>query len=163
MTSPTQLANEWRRRVNEAAASFESRWTTIALRRHDLDLAVRLHEQRELFHEACAIGDGRAIIEQGGAMVRGYEVCARALEEAQIPDDSYVLGQCPTTGFKVAVALNKHAVGRVRELHGQDVVMVSADEVATLMASSQAFMTVAAIKKKFPGAEVVERYAGEGS
>jgi hypothetical protein len=51
----------------------------------------------------------------------------------------------------------------VVELHGQDVVWVSPDEVATLMASSEAFMTVAAIKRKFPGAEVVERYASEGS
>jgi hypothetical protein len=41
--------------------------------------------------------------------------------------------------------------------------MISPDEVATLMASSQAFMTVAAIKKKFPGAEVIERYVNEGS
>ena len=161
--TPTQLANKWRIETSAAAESFESRWTMIGLRRHDPDLAIALHEQRELFHEACAIGDVRDIVDHGAALVRGYEAVTRAMEEAQIPDDSYVLGQCPTTGFKVAVALNKHAVGRVRELHGQDVVMVSADEVATLMASSQAFMTVAAIKKKFPGAEVVERYAGEGS
>ena len=70
---------------------------------------------------------------------------------------------CPTTGFKVAIGIQKASQARVVELHGQDVVWICPDEVATLMASSEAFMTVAAIKRKFPGAEVVERYASEGS
>jgi hypothetical protein len=161
--TPTQILNKWHQETSSAAEQFEARWTMIALRSLDLELAIALHEQKELFHEACVTGETRDIIDQGAALVRGYAACARALEEAQIPDDSYVLGSCPTTGFKVAVALNKYAGKRVRDLHGQDVVMVTADEVATLMASSQAFLTIGAIKRKFPGAEVVERYAGEGS
>lgn len=161
--TPTQTANKWRAEAATAAAAFEERWTLLALRRLDRDLAIALHEQRELFHEACVVGEVRDIIDHGAALVRGYAACARALEEAQIPDDSYVLGQCATTGHKVAIGLNKASRRRVVELHGQDVTWVTPDEVATLLASSEAFMTVAAIKNKFPGAEVVERYAGEGS
>lgn len=161
--TPTQVANKWRAEVLTAAAAFEERWTVMALRRHDHDLAIALHEQCELFHEACAIGDMRDIIDHGAALCRGYGACAKALEEAQIPDDSYALGVCPTTGYKIAIGLTKASRKRVVELHGQDVVWFTPDEVATLAASSEAFMTVAAIKQKFPGAEVVERYAGEGS
>lgn len=161
--TPTQVANKWRNETSAAAAAFEARWTMIGLRRLDHDLAVALQEQKELFHEACAIGAPSEIIEQGAALLRGYAAVTQAMEAAEIPDDSYHLGVCPTTGFKVAIGVNKQSQKRVVELHGQDVVWISPDEVATLMASSQAFMMVAAIKKKFPGAEVVERYASEGS
>lgn len=161
--TPSKLAHLWRTMTNEAAAGFEARWTMIGLRRHDHGLAVSLFEQKELFAEACAIGDMNEIKVHGASLVRGYAAAVKAMEAAQIPDDSYLLGVCPTTGFKVAIGVQKAARKRVVELHGQDVVMISPDEVATLMASSEAFMTVAAIKKKFPGAEVVERYVGEGS
>jgi|KBSMisStaDraftv2_1062788.scaffolds.fasta_scaffold251922_2 hypothetical protein len=161
--TPSKLAHQWRTMADEAAAGFEARWTVIGLRRHDHDLAVALHEQKELFAEACAVGDMNEIKVHGASLVRGYAAAVRAMEAAEIPDDSYVLGVCPTTGFKVAIGTQKASQARVVELHGQDVVWVSPDEVATLMASSEAFMTVAAIKRKFPGAEVVERYVGEGS
>lgn len=161
--TPSELRKKWMADVNEAAAAFEARWTVIGLRNVDRWLAVDLHEQRELFAEACAIGEAKEINIQGGAMLRGYQAATAAMEAAGVPDDSYLLGTCPTTGFKVAIGVSKAAVERVRQLHGEDVVWLSPDEVATLMASSQAFMTVAAIKKKFPGAEVIERYASEGS
>jgi hypothetical protein len=160
--TPSELRKRWVKDVNEAAAQFEARWTVIGLRRHDHELAVRLHEQREIFAEACATGEPNEVQVQGAALVRGYAAAVKAMEEADIPDDSYLLGVCPTTGFKVAIGIQKASQPRVVELHGQDVVWISPDEVATLMASSEAFMTVAAIKRKFPGAEVVERYAGEG-
>lgn len=161
--TPTELANKWRAEVAIAAEAFEARWTVIGLRRHDHDLAVALHEQKELFAEACAIGNQNDIRDHGAALVRGYGAAVQAMEEAEIPDDSYLLGQCPTTGYKIAIGINKASLKRVVELHGQDVVWFSPDELATLAASSEAFMTVSAIKKRFPGAEVVERYASEGS
>jgi len=161
--TPVQLANKWRNESNLAAAAFEMRWTLLSLYGLDRELGVALFEQKELFAEACAIGDGHEIVEHGAALVRGYEKAIRAMETAQIPDASYLLGVCPTTGYKIAIGVTKAAQQRVVLLHGQDVVWFSPDEVATLAASSEAFMTVAAIKKKFPGAEVVERYAGEGS
>jgi hypothetical protein len=163
MTTLTELRGTWRSRVSEAAAAFEARWTMIGLRRHDHDLAVRLHEQRELFAEAATVGDPKDVVVHGQAMLRGYAAAVRAMEAAEIPDDSYHLGVCPTTGFKVAIGTQKASQKRVAELYGQNVVWISPDEVATLMATDASFATVAAIKKKFPGAEVVQRYAGEGS
>ena len=161
--TPSELRKRWVKDVNEAAAQFEARWTVIGLRRHDHDLAVRLHEQREIFAEACAAGEPNEVQVQGAALVRGYAAAVRAMEEAELPDDSYVLGVCPTTGFKIAIGNNKASIARVAELDGDEVVWVSPDELATLMAKAEGFKTVAAIKRKFPGAEVVERYAGEGS
>ena len=161
--TPTQMANKWRSETSAAAQAFEARWTMISLRTIDRELAIALHEQRELFHEACAIGDMAEIRDHGAALVRGYAAAQKAMEDAQIPDDSYLLGTCPTTGYKVAVGVNKASLHRVVELHGTEVVWFSPDEVATLAASSEAFLTVSALKKRFPGAEVVERYAGEGS
>ena len=159
----TELLKKWRLIVSEMAMGFEARWTVMGLRNVDRDLAVDLAAQRDLFNEACVTGEPRDIVMHGEAMVRGYLAATSAMEGAGVPDDSYLLGMCPTTGFKVAIGNNKGAVERVRNLYGEDVVWISPDEVATLMASSQAFMTVAAIKKKFPGAEVIERYASEGS
>lgn len=161
--TPTQMANKWRVEAATAAAAFESRWTLIGLRRHDHDLAVALYEQKELFHEACAIGDLGEIRDHGAALVRGYAAATQAMEAAQIPDDSYLLGTCPTTGYRIAIGINKASIRRVIELYGQEVIWFSPDEVATLAASSEAFLKVGALKKKFPGAEVVERYVGEGS
>lgn len=159
----TELLKKWRSIVNQVAMEFEARWTVMGLRNVNRDLAVDLVEQQNLFSEACVTGEPRDIVMHGEAMVRGFLAATTVMEGAGVPDDSYLLGTCPTTGFKVAIGNNKGSVERVRNLHGEDVVWLSPDEVATLMASSQAFMTVAAIKKKFPGAEVVERYAGEGS
>jgi hypothetical protein len=162
MTPGEHRAN-WQGKVNAAAAAFESRWTQLALRNLDPELAIALHEQRQLFNEACITGGPSEIAMQGAAMLRGYAQVQARMIDAQIPDDSYVLGTCPTTGYRVAIGINKASLKRVVELHGQDVVWFSPDEVATLAASSEAFMTVGAIKKKFPGAEVIERYASEGS
>jgi hypothetical protein len=163
MTTRVELIRKWRLIVNDMAMQFEARWTVMGLRNVDRDMAIRFHEQRELFSEACVTGEPREIVEHGEALARGYLAVTTLMENANVPDDSYLMGVCPTTGFKVAVSTSKAAVDRVRYLYGDEVAMISPDEVATLMASSQAFMTVAAIKKKFPGAEVIERYVNEGS
>ena len=161
--TPTEHLGKWMKRVAAAAELFETRWTMIGLRRHDRELALLLQEQRGFFNEACITQDIKETAHQGAALIRGYQAAIAAMEKAEIPDDCYVLGVCPTTGFQVAIGTQKAAMARVVELHGEEVVWLTPDEVATLMASSEAFMTVAAIKRKFPGAEVVERYAGEGS
>lgn len=50
----------------------------------------------------------------------------------------------------------------MRKLHGQDVIWLTPNEVAVLMASVEAFKAIAAVKKRFPGAEMVRRYEEEG-
>lgn len=152
----------WLGEVGAAALPFESRWTFLALRRLDEGLAQRLHEQRGLFDEACIAGSASEVEEQGAAMCRGYGAAVRRLVEASAPDDAYVLGSDPATGCKVAIGVQKAALERVREIHGQDVVWITPDEVACLMASVEAFKFVGAVRNLFPGAELIKRYADEG-
>lgn len=148
----------WLSEVSAAALPFESRWTWLALRRVDDDLGRRLFEQRGLFDQACITGTAAEVEAHGAAMCRGYAAAVRALEQAGAEDDAYMLGSDPTTGLKVAVGYQQAAIDRVREIHGQDVVLVTPDEVATLMASVEAFKFVGAVKQFFPGAEVIRRY-----
>lgn len=153
----------WLGQVSAAAALFESRWTQLALRRVSPSVAQALFEQRGLFDEATFSGSSDEIETHGAAMCRGYAAAVRALEQASEPDDAYQLGQDPVSGLKVAVGTQRAAVDRVRTIHGADVIWITPDEVAAMLASVEAFKFVGAVKQLFPGAEVVRRYANAGS
>lgn len=163
MTASSSKVSAWRSKVAAAAACFEARWTELSLRRVDSVLAQRLFEQRGLFDEACVIGTVDDTEMQGAAMCRGYAAAVKAMEQSGQADDAYMIGSDSTTGLKVAVGLSKASVGRVTELHGQDVVWVTPDEVAALMASVEAFRFAHAVKQKWPAADMVRRYAEAGS
>jgi hypothetical protein len=163
MSKSDTTVRHWRGEVSKAAAAYEARWTDLSLRRVDSDLAQRLFEQRGLFDEACVIGTVDDIETQGSAMCRGYAAAVKAMEQVGHVDDAYMLGSDPTTGLKVAVGMSKASIPRVTELHGQDVVWVTPDEVAALMASVEAFRFAHAVKQKWPAAEMVRRYAEAGS
>lgn len=158
-----QVVRHWHAEVGAAARTFEARWTNLALRRVDSGLATRLFEQRGLFDQACITGTVDEVELHGAAMCRGWSAAVRAMEQADEPDDAYMLGSDPATGLKVAVGQSKASVGRVAELHGQDVVWVTPDEVAALMASVEAFKFAYAVKQHFPGAELIQRYASSGT
>ena len=159
-----RLIQQWHGEIAQAARVFEARWTTLALRRVNPDLAEALHEQRNIYTEACLRGTAEEIEEHGAATVRGFRAAIAAMEAAAAPDDAYLLGRCPNTGVQVAIGHSKASVDRVIELHGQDLVYISPDEVATLIATAEAFSRVAGIKRAFPGSEIVAvRYAAEGS
>lgn len=163
MAADEKAMRSWRAEVSGAAAGLESRWTGLALRRVDAGLAQRLGEQRALFDLACITGSAEEIETHGGAMCRGYAAACRALEAAGAADDAYLLGRCPTTGTLVAIGEQRAAVQRVRELHGEEVVWITPDEVASLFASVESFKAIGAVKRVFPGAELVQRYATAGS
>ena len=163
MARDEQTMRHWFAQVATAATAFESRWTMLALRRVDADLAQRLGEQRNLFDHACITGTADEIETQGAAMCRGYAAACRALEAAGAADDAYLLGRCSRTAMVVAIGEQKAAVERVRELHGADVVWITPDEVATLFASAEGLKMVAAVKQMFPGAEIIDRHATAGS
>lgn len=163
LMKPAEALRHWHVEIGRAAAPFESRWTMLALRRLEPDLASRLHEQRSLFDEACIKGDSGDIEEQGAAMCRGYLAAVRVLEAAAEPDDAYMLGSDPDSGLKIAVGMQKAALARVRELHGQDVIWITPDEVACLMRSVETFKTLAAVKQVFPTAELIRRYEEAGT
>lgn len=157
------VVRHWLAEVSSAALPFESRWTWLALRRVDDGLGRRLFEQRGLFDQACITGSVDDVELHGGAMCRGYAAAVRAMEAAGAEDDAYQLGSDPETGCRVAIGTQKAALARVRELHGQDVIWITPDEVACLMASVEKFKFVGAVRQLFPGAEVVRRYAEAGN
>jgi hypothetical protein len=137
---------------------FESRWTLAALRRADADLHRRFRDQQALFDSAMLTGSAGDIERHGAAMCRGYAVAIQALERAAEPDDAYMLGQDGHTGFRVAIGQQKAAASRMRELHGDRVVWLTPDEVAAIVANLESFKPIAAIKRLFPGAEMLDLY-----
>ena len=124
------------RRVSEAAAPFESRWTLIALQRIDPDIHERLVEQQSLYHQALITGDFSDVEEQAAAMCRSWVAVARTMEAAAVPDDAYLLGF--HAGTRIAIGEQRHAIARVRELHGAPVIWITPDEVAALVAGLEA-------------------------
>lgn len=144
--------------VGEAAAPFESRWTLNALRRVDADLHRLLDEQQDLYHQALVTGEDREVEEQAAAMCRGWAAVTRAMEAASAEDDAYLLGFHGATGTRVAVGEQKHAIARVRDLHGDKVVWITPDEVAALIGGME---MLKAVKGVFPDSEIIELYPSE--
>ncbi len=144
------------RRVSEAAAPFESRWTLTALHRIDPDLHDRLLDQQSLYHQALVTGDAEDVEEQSAAMCRGWVTVTRVMVAAAVPDDAYQLGF--HAGTRVAIGEQKHAVSRVRDLHGNPVIWITPDEVAALVAGVEAIKTA---KSLWPDAETIRLYPRE--
>jgi hypothetical protein len=153
---------QWMAAVSEAATPFESRWTLAALKRVDPDTHRRLLEQRSLFDQVMVTGSAGEVEAHGAAMCRGYRKAVQVLEQAGTSDDAYLLGQDPRSGFRVAIGEQKAAAGRVREIAGAAVVWITPDEVAAILANLEAFKPTAAIKRLFPGAEILDVRTNEG-
>jgi hypothetical protein len=147
---------KWQAAVAEAALPFEARWTLAALRRVDHDLHRRLLDQRDFFDQALVISTAQDIEVHGAALCRGYAIAIQALERAAEPDNAYMLGQDVRSGFRVAIGQQKAAAQRVRDVHGDKVVWVTPDEVATIVANLEGFKSIALIKRLFPGAEILD-------
>ena len=143
-------------RVSRAAAPFESRWTLRALLRHDPELYERLLDQQSLYHQALITGGPDDVEEQSAAMCRGWAAVTRVMESAAVPDDAYLLGF--HGGTRVAIGEQKHAIARVRNLHGDQVVWITPDEVAALVAGME---TLKAAKSLWPDAEIIRLYPKE--
>lgn len=156
-----KAVRHWLGQVSEAAAAFERRWTMAALRRVNRDLASRLIEQRNLFDEATVTGSKAEIDLHGAATCRGYTAAISAMEAAAEPDDAYLLGQDIRSGFRVAIGHQTVAADRVSEHLGQSVVFITPDEVAAVMAGLEGFKTLAIIKQRFPGCEVLDIRPGD--
>ena len=154
--SDEQVLRYWIGEVSSTAALLERRWTRAALKRVDPDIAKRLEEQRDLFDRAAVTGTVDEIERHGAALCRGYAVALKTLENAQEPDDAYLLGQDPRSGFRVAIGHQKPAAERVQEAHGRAVVWISPDEVAAILSGLEAFKALSTIKRMFPGAEVTD-------
>jgi hypothetical protein len=144
--------------VAKAAEAFESRWTLAALKRVDPDLHRIFNEQQGLYHQALITGSDQEVEEQAAAMCRGWAAVARAMEAASADDDAYLLGFHSGTGTRVAIGEQKHAIARVRELHGDKVIWITPDEVAALVGGME---LLKAAKGVFPDAEIINLYPNE--
>lgn len=148
--------------VSAAAMPYESRWTVRALRRIDAELYKLLLEQQGLYHEALVTQDDmRQVKEQAEAMCRGWAAATRRMETSSEPDDAYMLGLDSKTGTKVAIGNAKHASERVRQVHGEDVIWFTPDEVAAMAAGLESIKGIAAVKAMWPTAEVIGFYKNE--
>lgn len=147
--------------VSDAAKPFESRWTLRALQRVDADLHQLLVEQQGLYHEALVTSDMRNVEEQAAAMCRGWAAATRRMEQSGAEDDAYLMGLHGATGTKVAIGSAKHAIDRVRQIHGEDVIWLTPDEVAAMVGGLESIKGVHAVKNLWPGAEVIRLYRDE--
>ncbi|HEX2554223.1 MAG TPA: hypothetical protein VHL98_11005 [Microvirga sp.] len=138
--------------ITEAATTFESRWTMSALKRVDPDLAHRLNEQLDLWHRASVEGDEDDIEIQGAALVRGYRKAAECMEASGAGDDAYFVGRCSKTGVVLAIGHQKAAAERAGETGA---VWISPDEVAELLGGVEGLRALLAVKRAWPGSEVV--------
>lgn len=125
------------------------------MKRVDAGIYRRLFDQRGLFDQVLITGTPQEIELHGAALCRGYAIAIQTLERAAEPDDAYMLGQDIRTGFRIAIGQQK-AAKRVCELHGNTVIWLTPDEVATTIANIEAFKPIATIKRLFPGAEVLD-------
>ena len=78
------------------------------------NLATALFEQRALFNQECVTGQPADIALHGESLCRGYQVCARAMEEAGADDDAYLLGSDPVSGLKVAIGYQRAAAAHIK-------------------------------------------------
>lgn len=157
------VIRHWLDAVSQSALPFERRWTQAALHRVDPTLAGRLHEQRNLFAEACVTGLVADIELHGAATVRGWAAATSCLEKAAEPDDAYMLGVDSESGLRIAIGSQVAAADRVREVLGEQVVWVTPDECAKLLAGVEAFKFVGAVRKFFPSAELIDRHLDTGT
>jgi hypothetical protein len=137
--------------VAQAALPYESRWTLRALARVDPGLHQALAEQQELYHHALVTAEPDELKLQAEAMVRGWGAAVRRMEESGQPDDAYVVGLDTNTGIRVAIAYNKVVQARFQFLHGPRAIVLTPDEVATLVAAQGMML---AVKAAFPGSEL---------
>jgi hypothetical protein len=151
--------------VTKASNAFEARWTMLALKRVDNELYEALQEQQGLYYEATVQGSEDDIKAHAEALVRGYAAAVVTMEQAEHPDDAYLVGR--HNGMVVVISEHKAVQNKLVELAstGERAVLMSPDEVALLMGSMQGLSMISAIKQLFPGAELIapriDRYPDE--
>lgn len=143
--------------VNDAAAAFERRWTLGALRRLDAELHAKLLRQKDRYSQALVTGTLADARKHAEGMERGWNAAVTAMEGAQAPEDAYWVGQAKN-GQKIAITQQRTAMGRVQEVHGNNVAVFTPDELADLVVG---FELVKQAKELFPDAEIINVYPGE--
>lgn len=137
--------------VSKAAQAFEGRWTKLALRRENPDLADRLNRQQWLWDTARRDGDADEVLKRGQGMLRGYAACTAIMAAVEAPEDAYDFGQA-SDGRLVSFGPAAAAQRIAERFPGQMIPHYTLDEAAEILL---AVKTVSTVKAVFPGAEVV--------
>ena len=89
------LISFWRKRSKEDSDAFCRRWMVSDLREEDPNLFADLHEQEQLFVEACVIGTEQDIENHGASLCRGWLEAVWAMEnrDRRAADGSEAEGQ----------------------------------------------------------------------
>lgn len=144
--------------VSAARGAYEARWSLRRLQTVDPDLHRRLVEQVDIFDRTLFhADDADEITTHGEATCRGWAAAIAAMERTGEADDAYMIGCDPRSGVKVAIGDAARGPDRVGELHGDSVTWLTPDEVATLYAATEGFKAIDAIKRRAPGAELIDR------
>lgn len=144
---------KWTAAVTDAAVAFEARWTLAALKRVDPDIHRRLVEQRSRFNVACVTGTAADVELQGAALVRGWRAAVHTLEQVAEPVGAYLIGEAD--GLRVAIGHQKPAARHASEAR-DGTLWMTPDEVAAILVTLDTFRPIVAVKRSFPGAEIVE-------
>ena len=153
-----RLVTKWSSEITTAALTFESRWTRAALARTEPGLARRLAEALDLWRAAVDERDEDRIQEYGPMVCRGYSKCVDHMCGLGVPEDAYLFGKCPETGFIVAIG-SKASAARVSALR-PGTPHYTPDEIAMLLALPELSL-VNRVMARFPGAEIVETRTSE--
>ena len=136
--------------VAPAEAAFHSRWRLSSLKRVDADLHGALVDQQALYDENMTIGSPTDARLHAEAMVRGWSAACRAMEGQ--PEDAYLMGMDDESGIQVVIAEHKGARAALVERYGEPLVLMTPNEVASLLAVHK---IIAASKAAFIDAELV--------
>ena len=111
------MVRAWGPRVDKAALAFEARWSRSALRKHSPKLAHALQAAHDQFASAMDVGSSADIENAGTRLCRSYAMVSAALQNANMPDDAYMIGRDPESGLEVIIAASPAAAKRALQVH----------------------------------------------
>lgn len=147
-----KVLSELNAEIARAASAYEVRWSWLALRRVSPVIADKLERQRELWFAAKASGSISELRAQGEGLIRGYRKAVEVLEEEREPEDNYLVGQCPQTGWRIVIGHNPAQAQLGGEAEG--CAWFTPDEIAALFAESPAAKTMLEVKRAFRGSSI---------
>lgn len=140
---------------DKAATAYEERWGRDRL----ADLASpalreRFYQQVYRMNEAISAVDWREVEHQCAVTLRGYAALeAAALEAGHKPIEGRFWDAAMPDGRVLCVCPDHHEAGKVaRQRAGENVLVYSVEEIANLLATSEAAEAVNAVKAAWPGA-----------
>lgn len=142
---------------DKAATAYEERWGRDRLA--DLagpELRERFYRQVYVMNQAISSVDWREVEHQCAVTLRGYAALeAAALQAGHKPLEGRFWDAPMADGRVLCIAPDHHEAGKVaRQRKGDNVLVYSVEEIANILATSEAAKAVGIVKAAFPGATV---------